>query len=323
MNVSTGLAYTLHGTTLALAWFLLANLALTAAVALATPAVTRRLRGAPASLWFGLRILPGMGAALFVAAMFLPSYWKYEPFEGVEGFDITLTICGAAAIALVTAAGVRALSAWRSARRRTREWMRTAQPLQLPGTQMPAYAIAADAPVMALVGVLRPRLLVTRGLIDALTPEELAASVAHEIGHSSGRDNLKRLMIRASPDMLPSSRSSRALEHLWAASAEHHADHLASGRDVARRCALASALVKVARLRPSATPMAEPISTLIGGGDLASRVHSLLDAAPAAAPVRRPTPVIASVSILAAAAAYAPLLRVVHFATEALVRVLP
>jgi bla regulator protein blaR1 len=321
MNLTAATAYLLHGTTLALAWFFLMNVALTAAVAFATPALRRR-RDVPASWWFGLRVLPGLGAALFVAAMFLPSYWKYEPFESVEGFDLSLTICGAAAIAVLIAAAVRGFTAWRSAARRTREWMRTARPLNLPGTAIPAFEIAADAPVMALVGVLRPRLLVTRGLIDALTPEELATSVAHEIGHSDGRDNLKRLIMRATPDVFPSGRAARALEQLWAASAEHRADHLASGHDASRRCALASALVKVARLRPSSTPMAEPISTLIGGGDLASRVRNLLDGSRVESP-RRTSPLTAVAVVVAAAASYVPLLLVVHFATEVLVHVLP
>jgi hypothetical protein len=53
---------------------------------------------------------------------------------------------------------------------------------------------------MALVGVLRPRLIVTRGLVAALTDEELAASIGHEVGHSRARDNLTRLLMRATPD---------------------------------------------------------------------------------------------------------------------------
>lgn len=42
-------------------------------------------------------------------------------------------------------------------------------------------------------GILRPRLLITRPVLDALTDEELRACVAHELGHSRGWDNLKRL----------------------------------------------------------------------------------------------------------------------------------
>ena len=80
--------------------------------------------------------------------------------------------------------------------------MRAGRPLALADTSMPAYAIDTDAPVMALVGVLRPRLLITRPVLEALTDEELRASVAHELGHWRAWDNLKRLAMRAAPDLL-------------------------------------------------------------------------------------------------------------------------
>ena len=194
-----------------------------------------------------------------------------------EGFDLLLTLGAGITVAAVAAAAARGVSAWRSANRRTRAWMQTARPLALPGTSIPAFEIDVEKPVLALVGVLRPRMLVTRGLIAALTPEELSASVAHEIVHSRSWDNLKRLAMRSVPDILPRSAAMRALEERWVASSEHHADRVASEHDPHARCALASALVKVAKLTPHVPPLAEPISTLVGGGDIASRVRGLLD----------------------------------------------
>jgi hypothetical protein len=90
------------------------------------------------------------------------------------------------------------------------------------------------------------------------------------------------------------------------------------------RCALASALVKVARLTPSMTPLAEPISTLIDGGEIASRVERLLtDATPSA--VRRSALGWTALAFGAAATTvvYAPALRLVHSVTELLVSSLP
>src|SRR5262245_33582753 len=112
MTAPPASAYLLQGTTLALAWFFLVNAALTGMSAFALPVLTRRARP-PAGFWFALRVLPGLGAAAFVAAMFVPSYWRYEPLETTEGFDVSLAICGAAAIAVLTAAGARAIGAWR------------------------------------------------------------------------------------------------------------------------------------------------------------------------------------------------------------------
>ena len=324
--------YLLHGGTLTLAWFLIVNIVMSAAVAALAARATRGRDGAgSAAVWFAARVGPAAAALLFIAAVFVPSYWKYEPRDFVEGFDVTLTALAVGAGGLFVAAGARGLRAWRSAARRTRLWMRTARPLALAGTCIPAFEIDADAPIMALVGVLRPRLLVTRGLVAALTDEELAASVAHEVGHSRALDNLKRLLMLASPDILTSFSSARTIERRWASASEHSADRMAAGGSRAVRCALASALVKIARLMPAppARTMSEgwePISTLVDGGEIVSRVERLLADPLPLAPKRTPT--IAWTGVLAVVAAvcatsYTPLLQLVHAATEALVHSLP
>jgi Peptidase family M48 len=319
----------LHGGTLALAWFLLIDVSMSAAIAIGARALaTRGAASDSATFWFAARVWPGAAAAAFVGVVFVPSYWKYEPRDFVEGFDITLTVMAIGAAVLVGVAASRGIGAWRRATRRTRLWMRTARRLALPDTRIPTWEIDAEAPLMALVGVLRPRLLVTRGLVQALSPDELAASVAHEDGHWHAFDNLKRLLMRAAPDVLTFTRAARTIERRWASAAERAADRVAVGRSPAARCALASALVKVARLTPPAAaqapPRCEPISTLTDGGEIASRVeHLLTDAAP---PRPRWSP-LGWTALLSTAAGvavgYAPVLRLVHSATEVLVRTLP
>jgi hypothetical protein len=315
--------YLAHGATLALAWFLLFNAAATALAAIVSARVTKRPLAASPGFWLALRLLPAASSILFVALVFLPSYWRYEPRDLVEGFDVTLTALAALAFLMMAAALIRGISAWRQAARRARAWMRAGRPIALDGTSMPAFAIDSDAPVMALVGVLRPRLLITRPVLDVLSAEELRAGVAHELGHWRAWDNLKRLAMRSAPDMLFVTTAAAAIERRWAAASEHAADRGAGG-DGEARCALASALVKVARLTPPLTSVSEPISALVEGGDVASRVRRLLDDAPAADPRRRslrwPALLIAAA---AAALGYAPLLRVVHGVTEILVNTLP
>lgn len=326
--------FLLHGATLALAWFLAVNLASTGVVALAALAAARAVDAATAraqspSVWFALRILPGALAAAFVAAIFIPSYLKFEPRELVEGFDVTLTSLAAIALGLIAAGLVRGGAAWWRAARRAGVWMRTARPLALGGA-IPAYRIEADAPIMALAGILSPRLLVTGGLIDALTPEEFAAAVAHELGHWSAWDNLKRLTMAAAPDVPGWARTARVFERGWASAAEHRADRRASAVGTTTRFALASALVKVARLMPAAPPIAEPISTLVGGGEIASRVEQLIEIDPSRearvpagrlALAARLSAVAAGAAILAVA--YAPLVAQVHRVTEIVIRLVP
>jgi hypothetical protein len=317
--------FLIHGLTLTLASFVLVNVGLSAVVAWAS---RRDLRSESPAFWFVMRLLPASAAFAFMAAVFVPSYWRYEPRETTEGFDVALTFCAVIALAMMGSAGARALAAWRRASDRARAWMATSRPLAIAGAGVPAFEVDVDTPIMALVGVWQPRLLVTRGLIDALTPEELAASVAHELGHSRAWDNLKRLAMCAAPDFL-SAATARRFERRWASAAEHAADHLNGDNSAAARCALASALVKVARLTPVQPLIAEPISTLVGGGEIASRVRRLLEdrtSPPSRKGESRRVWVAGAAGAIAAGtagAAYGPLLRVVHHATEVLVHFLP
>ena len=311
-----------HGATLTFAWFVAMNVAVTtltvAAAAVALRGDTKRSAG----FWMSLRLAPSLAAVLFTIALFAPSYWKYEPRENVEGFDITLTLLAVGGLAVLGAAIARGLTAWARARRRVRNLMAHARPLTLASTTLPAYAIDAAQPLIALVGLRRPRLLVTQGLIDALTPAELDAAVAHELGHQRAFDNLKRLVICSAPDLLTYFHAARVIEQRWAAAAEHLADRISDS--AAARCALASALVKVARLTPIVPRNSEPISALISGGEIASRVQRLLaddETIPSARTWRLGA--LSAVAGLAVAFAYSPLLQSIHELTEILVHSLP
>ena len=336
-----------HGVTLALAWFLTVNVAASALVAAAVGCLlTPRLQRwhgmgslqAP-GLWLTLRLFPAALSAAFVAVVFLPSYGAYEPREPAERFGgVTLFVLAAGGAIMIVTAFMRGLEASRSAARRVRQWMTLARPVTLAGTSLPAFEIDTDRAMIALGGVLRPRLLLTRGLVATLNDAELSASVAHELGHRRAWDNLKRLAIRASPDVLVRSSAARTIERHWAAAAERAADRVAASQGAAARRALASALVKVARSTPAGGAFAEPISTLLAEADITSRVQRLLDddetpethAPPRRMPRRlrrRPAETRSSVVGVAMAAlgtggaiaGYVPLLRVVHEATEVLV----
>jgi len=317
--------YLARAAVIALAWLAVVNLAATIAVAIAAPRVARARRaGSSASTWLALRLLPASASLIFVALLFLPSYFRYEPRDPGEGVDATLAALAVAAAAIVLTGAARGIASWRRASRRSRAWIRSARPIALSGAPLAAYEVPIDAPMMALAGVIRPRLIVTRGLVRTLTVDELRASVAHEVGHWHAADNLKRLAMRAAPDFLFATRTASAIESRWAAAAEHAADRRACA-DPDARCALASALVKVAKLTPTRTPLADPISTLVDGGDVASRVRRLLDDAEPAARSRSRwrLPLAAAAATAALAIAYTPLLRLVHDATEILVNTLP
>jgi len=142
------------------------------------------------------------------------------------------------------------------------------------------WVVETPAPCLALAGLLRPRLLVSRDVLDALSPQQLTAALQHERAHRDSRDNLKRLLLLLSPGLLPFGAGFGCLDRAWARFTEWAADDRAVAGNPRRSLWLAAALVRVARLQtPPAIPLA---SSLLGEPrDLAARVARLLDQAPA------------------------------------------
>src|SRR5438067_3197361 len=194
----TDARYALHGITLGLTWFGVVNAATAAIVLVVAARACRVGTSRSAAFWLALRLLPAATSIAFVVFLFAPSYWQYEP-RAVEPFDAWLGAFAIAVFAVIGAAFGRGCFSWYRASRSTRAWLRIARPIRAAAA-IPAYEVPLDAPMMALAGVVRPRLIVTRGVVQALTADELRAAVAHEIGHLRAWDNLKRLAMRAAPD---------------------------------------------------------------------------------------------------------------------------
>jgi beta-lactamase regulating signal transducer with metallopeptidase domain len=158
--------------------------------------------------------------------------------------------------------------------------MRTARPVSLPGVSAPALVIDSAFPVVAVAGLVRPRLLIAKTVLDACSPEELRAILAHEQGHIDRRDNLRRLMLGAIPDVLAWLPLARRIQTAWLEAAEDAADDMAEALGSEGRAVLAQALLRVARLAPGAAPVSLPASALYRGESLDRRIRRLL--APAA-----------------------------------------
>jgi Zn-dependent protease with chaperone function len=204
-------------------------------------------------------------------------------------------------------------------RRIVAAWTRQERALDEGRWGIRAFAIDADFPVVAVAGVIRPKLYVDRRVLDACLPGELDAIAAHERAHVRHRDNWRRLLIGACAG--PTSLEAAA----WREAAERAADTRAA--DSPRQALnLASALLKMARLAPSRTFERTALSTIHDGGSLETRVAYLLRTVAPAPPVHH-TP-IAVVMLLVPSALvlglnWSTLLRSVHVLTEAAVRHLP
>jgi Zn-dependent protease with chaperone function len=251
-------------------------------------------RGSAVAL--ALRLLPALGGLLAGLALAVPAFLMHEPASVDERPGAFAMLLASAGMLVAGSLARRTLRAWRSTRRVLGEWERSAQPVAMPGTPAPGFCIAHSFPVVAVVGVIRPRLFVARSVLQALTPRELQAVLQHEAAHVRALDNVKRWLMACAPS-IGWRRTALELEEAWEHAAEHEADRGAQGA-----LDLASALVKTARLAPHSARLRVPAAAFHGGGDVARRVQDLIAGAPQLTrpSVFRSPLLAASVALLAA-----------------------
>jgi beta-lactamase regulating signal transducer with metallopeptidase domain len=276
------------GICLALAALLAVNAVASTLAALAWRALRGRASlmraNARARLLFTLRILPPALAAAFVFALVVPSYVILEPPHTGEVVSLKLLLLATASAAGVLLALWRVAGTWRATRKFEHEWMSRAEPVSVEGMETPAYKIRHHFPVIAVVGVLRPRLFIASQIFEELTPEELRAALAHERGHVEARDNLKRALLRASEDALLVAPLGRALARTWRKDSEMAADEFAASESPGAALNLASAIVKISRMIPAGARPTLPAGAHLLGEDedgLSKRVRHLLKLASA------------------------------------------
>jgi Zn-dependent protease with chaperone function len=125
------------------------------------------------------------GAAI-VLAVCVPSYLRLEPVTGSEEevglVCSSLALCGIVSILLPVV-------------RVARRVIRTES--QLRGLDAPANRVCVlenGSARMALAGLFEWRLLVSRDIMEALSPEELAVAMRHEHAHQLFKDNFARAL---------------------------------------------------------------------------------------------------------------------------------
>jgi hypothetical protein len=111
-------------------------------------------------------------------------------------------------------------------------------------------------------------------------------------------DNLKRLLLVLSPDLLPGWHGFHALERGWFRYTEWAADDDAMAGNPRLSLPLAEALVRIARMGGTPAPSSLNATFLTDGGDLSARVDRLLRSGTRAA-IPQHTPVVAVAGILA------------------------
>lgn len=321
-------AYFIRVAVLSLACFFLVNAALGLLAQAVSPAAIRRAARMKARaaerMLFALRIAPSAAAAFAVLALCIPSYLWLEPERGIESIGL-----GCSLLALL------GLADWLSSAGRlirAMPWPAPAAahaPLTMPelsNAHRTVRMIHTDSPVLALAGFVRPRIILSSGVVQSLSAAQLDLALRHEDAHRGSGDNWKRLLLLA-PGIIPFARTFQRLEAAWVVFAEWAADDEAARNDPGLSIALAETLLRFARMGTPArlSPLLAPF---VGGDEnLAARVERLLRAQPPApAPSAQPRARRFCLGACAAAVAVSALallpaaLPLVHQALEHLIR---
>ena len=268
-----------------------------------------------------LRLLPSV-AALTVGVLVTLSFVFFEPHRPGEEIGTVFPTFAIVGLALLGTALFRGLKMFWMTRRLLRGWMTKPEPMVLPGISIPAVAVDSSFPIVAVAGVFKPRLIIARSVLQSCSPDELTAILAHEQGHIDRRDNLRRLLIAAAPDVISWLPASGRMFAAWREATEEAADDAAAQAGIDGRVRLASALIKVAKLAPSSQPHAViPTSALYCGERLDRRIRRLLE--PVSGDDRRTSPWRSRLTVCVGVAASVLALEGIHAIIEIAIHTLP
>jgi len=279
--------------------------------------------GASADRLFRLRLLPSV-AALVALALAALSFVRFEERDAPEPIGVTLTLLAGLGALLIVGSLVRMAGVELLTRKTRRKWLANARPIALPYATIPAYVVTSRFPLVAVVGVRRPILVIAEPILKQCTADELAAIVAHEDGHIRHRDNLRRAILSALPDVLQWLPVSRRIDAAWDEATEQRADDGAARVGPGGRLYLANALIRVARMVPAGIRLSDvPASALYRGEMLERRINRLLDRETSIAADDRPLRQWQKMAGVAALVASLLALQAIHEIFEILVNVLP
>jgi BlaR1 peptidase M56 len=197
---------------------------------------------------FFLRISPMVLTVFALLAFCIPSYLWLEPEAAGERVGFVCFVMAAFGAVIWILSVTRVVCAVRGTVDYLHRCERRGRKVNVPGEPSPVLLLAEEAPVLAVAGVVHPRLVISETVLRGLTAEQCDAALRHERAHRTSRDNIKRFLILLSPDVLPFLRAFTALEHNWAKFTEWAADDQAVEGDSHRALSLASALVRVAKM---------------------------------------------------------------------------
>lgn len=270
--------YFLLGISLTLAFLLIVNMTAAGVAACIWRLISGRIEAwsadACARIIFALRVGPVAAALVFVFAFVVPAYLLHEPDNSGEVVSGKLAVIAGLSSVAALFALYRVFQTWRVTRQLA-ERQDNAVPIALEGIHVPVFRIVHPFPVLAVVGVIRPRLFIAEQVLGTLNSQELRAAVAHERGHLRSHDNLKRTILQVCRDLvlLPLGTN---LDGAWTKQVESAADEYAANTGRSRALDLASALVRLARIAPLQSAFAGSRLFDANCADVTERVRRLI-----------------------------------------------
>jgi Zn-dependent protease with chaperone function len=213
----------------------------------------------------------------------------------------------------VTWLGLRALSEGREVLRAARcvSQLRTFDAGEIePG----ARVLGTELPLCLVTGILKPTILLSRGLLGQLSPEQVSVVLQHERAHAARHDLLRRLVAQLGTLLLVSWARTALLRALEL-SAERCCDELAAAH-TGDRVRVAETILKVERALQSAQP-ALALTASFGGPSVPARVSALLEA-----PKPAGSPALLAATLTTLLLAVVAATESLHHLTESLLAVL-
>lgn len=227
---------------------------------------------------FWIQTGPILAALLFAGGFCLPQYVFNETNHAAENVSGGCVLLALAVVAWFAWPVAKALRMALRTLRFSRACRRIGTRLNAGACGIPILAVPEPGSLVALVGLVRPSILISRRLLDSgsLDAGALDAAFDHERAHAAQRDNWKLLALNLLPRLaVPLPRGETWLQ-LWQQAAEWAADDDAVAGDPERSLVLAETLVRVARLARNPGPPMLQTALCCGEAGLAARVSRLL-----------------------------------------------
>lgn len=219
------------------------------------------LAGGLGVLTAGLTLAAGSLAPHWLSGLAaLPARWRDLDAWGWSGVGLTMCM-GLWLVAVAVTSAVRITRA-RAAHRRRLQLIAGAR--RLAGEDGPeVFLVEHPSPAAYCLPGVRPRLVVTRGALTTLTEAELAAVLAHERAHATGRHDLVTQPFIAWARTFPFLPAPREALHAVSLLVEMHADDRALAECRAEDLAAALRRIRAARAaEPALVGASRPLSEL-------------------------------------------------------------